>query len=136
MNKTAPSLSPEFNKLLTKYVEDFIVRVTSGNTSQVVGATYLLLHGDGDKAVPGLFRILHPQDGPVVHSKTSLQAMGYPSSPTQETYLVFEVAPADDYAGVAWDYAALPNKPAAAALGHPFAVTLQDLLLVSMRTPS
>jgi len=35
MNKTAPSLSPEFNKLLAKYVADFIVRVTSGNTSKV-----------------------------------------------------------------------------------------------------
>jgi len=105
-------------------------------TFVVVGATYLLLHGDGDKAVPGLFRILHPQDGPVVHSKASLQAMGYPSTPTQEAYLVFEVASADDYSGVAWDYAALPNKPADAALGHPFAVTLQDLLLVSMRQPS
>jgi len=35
MNKTAPSLSPEFNKLLAKYVADFIVRVTSGSTSQV-----------------------------------------------------------------------------------------------------
>ncbi|MBK7049858.1 MAG: hypothetical protein IPH54_03230 [Rhodoferax sp.] len=34
MSKTASSLSPEFKKLLNKYVEDFIVRVTSGSTSQ------------------------------------------------------------------------------------------------------
>jgi 5-methylcytosine-specific restriction protein B len=35
MSNTANSLSPEFKKLLTKYVDDFIVRVTSGSTSQV-----------------------------------------------------------------------------------------------------
>lgn len=35
MSKTTNSLSPEFKKLLTKYVEDFITRVTSGSTSQV-----------------------------------------------------------------------------------------------------
>lgn len=35
MSKTASSLTPAFNKLLSKYVEDFITRVTSGSTSQV-----------------------------------------------------------------------------------------------------
>jgi 5-methylcytosine-specific restriction protein B len=35
MSKTASSLTPTFKKLLSKYVEDFIVRVTSGSTSQV-----------------------------------------------------------------------------------------------------
>jgi len=35
MSKTASSLTPQFNKLLSKYVEDFITRVTSGSTSQV-----------------------------------------------------------------------------------------------------
>jgi hypothetical protein len=35
--------------------------------------------------------------------------------------------------GTDWDYAALANKPAAAAIGHPFSISLQDLLLVSKR---
>ena len=35
MNTAVSSLNPEFKKLLSKYVEDFIVRVTSGSTSQV-----------------------------------------------------------------------------------------------------
>jgi hypothetical protein len=56
-------------------------------SAQVVGATYLLLHGDDDKAVPGLFRIINPEAGPVVHSSASLQAMNYPTTPTQEAYL-------------------------------------------------
>ncbi len=35
MNQTALPLSPAFKQMLHKYVEDFIVRVTSSSTSQV-----------------------------------------------------------------------------------------------------
>ena len=102
-------------------------------SAQVVGATYLLLHGDNDKAVPGLFRIVNPTDGPRVHSRAELEAMQYPTKPTQEAYLVYDVEPAGEFDGTDWDYAALANKPAAAAIGHPFSISLQDLLLVSKR---
>lgn len=87
-------------------------------SAQVVGATYLLLHGDNDKAVPGLFRILNPSEGPRVHSKAELEAMQYPTKPTQEAYLVYDVEPAVEFDGTDWDYPALANKPAAAAIGH------------------
>ena len=102
-------------------------------SAQVVGATYLLLHGDDDKAVPGLFRIVNPTDGPRVHSKAELVAMKYPTKPTQEAYLVYDVESAVEFDDTDWDYSALANKPAAAAIGHPFAISLQDLLLVSSR---
>lgn len=102
-------------------------------SAQVVGATYLLLHGDNDKAVPGLFRILNPSDGPRVHSKAELEAMQYPTKPTQEAYLMYDVEPAVEFDGTDWDYPALANKPAAAAIGHPFSISLQELLLVSKR---
>jgi predicted component of viral defense system (DUF524 family) len=104
-------------------------------SSQVVGAAYLLLHGANDEAEPGLLRICDPKGGPVVYTSAGLKALGYPTAPTQDAYLVYDVEPADDFANVNWDYANLPNKPAAAALGHPFAVSLQDLLLVSKRPP-
>ena len=102
-------------------------------SAQVVGATYLLLHGGKDEAVPGLFRIANPADGPRVYSKGELKAMAYPTEPTQDAYLVYDVEPAEEFAGTAWGYAELPGKPTNAALGHPFAVSLQDLLLVSKR---
>ena len=102
-------------------------------SAQVVGASYLLLHGDDGKAVPGLFRIINPEAGPVVHSSASLQAMDYPTTPTQAAYLVYDVEPADEFASTAWDYEALTGKPANAALGYPFAISLQALLLVSKR---
>lgn len=102
-------------------------------SAQVVGATYLLLHGEHDNAVPGLFRIVNPNEGPRVYSKSELEVMHYPTKPTQDAYLVYDVEPADEFGGTRWDYAALTEKPAMAALGHPFAISLQDLLLVSKR---
>ncbi len=102
-------------------------------SAQVVGATYLLLHGDDEKAVSGLLKIVNPTEGPRVYSKGDLVALSYPTKPTQEAYLVYEVEAADEFADMDWDYAAIASKPTAAALGHPFAISLQDLLLVSKR---
>ncbi len=102
-------------------------------SAHVVGATYLLLHGDKDEAVPGLFRIINPTDGPRVCAKSELMAMNYPSTPTQDAYLVYDVEPAAEFADTVLDYAALAGKPTNAALGHPFAISLHDLLLVSKR---
>lgn len=68
-----------------------------------------------------------------VHSRTELEAMQYPTKPTQAAYLVYDVEPAVEFAGTHWDYAALANKAAAAAVGHPFSISMQDLLLVSKR---
>ena len=102
-------------------------------SAQVVGATYLLLHGGKAEAVPGLFKISNPADGPRVYSRGELKTMAYPTEPTQDAYLVYDVEPADEFAGTDWGYAELPGKPPNAALGHPFAVSLQDLLLVSKR---
>lgn len=102
-------------------------------SAQVVGAAYLLLHGENDEAKPGLLRICDPKGGPVVYTGEGLKALGYPTQPTQNAYLVYDVEAADDFAGVNWDYANLPHKPAAAAMGHPFAVSLHNLLLVSKR---
>ena len=99
-------------------------------SAQVAGATFLLLHGLED-AVPGLFRIKNPELGPVVHSAVELTAMGYPSTPTQLSYLVYDVEPATEFAATAWDLSALAGKPANAAQGHPFAVSLLDLMVVS-----
>ena len=102
-------------------------------SAQVVGATYLLLHGDKQEAVPGLWRIINPADGPQVHSAADLTAMDYPSRTTQATYLVYDVEPATDFEGMAWDYKNLPGKPDAAALGHPFAASLHDVLAIGRR---
>lgn len=100
-------------------------------SAQVVGATYLLLHGVGGMAVPGLFQINQPEAGPCVQSAQALVEMGYPTVPSQSAYLVFDVERAVEFESVQWDYAALPNRPAAAEQGHPFAVSLLELMRVA-----
>ncbi len=95
---------------------------------QIAGATYLLLHGANGQAEPGLFRIKEPERGPEVLTAAELNAMGYPTAPTQASYLVYDVERATEFENYQWNYAALSNKPAAAALGHPFATNLQELL--------
>lgn len=105
-------------------------------SADVVGATYLLLHGDNDVAVPGLFRIKAPASGPTVCTASELRKLGYPTVPTQTAYLVYDVAVATEFDDCDWDYASLRAKPAEAALGHPFATNLGELLTISRaRTP-
>jgi hypothetical protein len=41
---------------------------------------------------------------------------------------VYDVECATEFKNYQWNYAALPNKPAAAALRHPFSTNLQELL--------
>jgi predicted component of viral defense system (DUF524 family) len=97
---------------------------------QVVGATYLLLHGADNKAIPGLFRIKNSDIGPQVHTSDELKAMDYPSTPTQNTYLIYEVERVEHFDRFDWDYGALSNKPDTADAGHPFATNLHALLQV------
>jgi len=100
-------------------------------SASVIGATYLLLHGDHDVAVPGLFRIKAPASGPTVCTSLALQNMGYPTAPTQTAYLVYDVEAAVEFDDCDWDFASLGNKPAEAAHGHPFATDLCELLRIS-----
>ncbi|WP_138514918.1 hypothetical protein [Rhodoferax bucti] len=102
-------------------------------SAQVVGATYLLLHGSNGQAVPGLFRIQNPESGPRVHTAEDLSAMGYPTTPTQASYLVYDVVRAEEFESMGWDMSALASKPDKAEQGHPFAISLLDLMLVSKK---
>ena len=98
-------------------------------SAQVVGACYLLLHGDDGEAVPGLFSIKDPEAGPQVCSADDLKTLAYPTEPTQPSYLVYDIEPATDFADYTCNYAALQGKPANSALGYPFATTLLDVLI-------
>ena len=98
-------------------------------SAQVVGACYLLLHGDDGEAVPGLFRIKDPSTGPHVCSSDDLKKLGYPTEPTQLSYLVYDIEPAADFADYICNYAMLQGKPPSAALGYPFVTSLLDISL-------
>ena len=97
---------------------------------EITAAQYLLLHGEGANAVPGLLRVT--SKGPRVLSKDALKRRGYPGEPSGDFYLVFDVEPATEFDGFSWDYAKLPGKPEGRKSGWPFTVTL-DAVLASAR---
>ncbi len=71
----------------------------------VVGALYLLLHGDGEYQGGGrLYSII--SEGPRVFSKETLAEKGYPGACSQKYYLVYDVEPldgVDPLAAYDWD---------------------------------
>ena len=98
-------------------------------SAQVVGACYLLLHGDDGEAVPSLFSIKDSTAGPQVYSADDLENLGYPTEPTRPFYLVYDIEPAADFAEHTCNYAALQGKPVNATQGYPFAINLLDILI-------
>jgi hypothetical protein len=93
---------------------------------EITAAKYLLLHGEGAKAQPGLLRIT--SNGPRILSKDALIRMGYPGEPGGDFYLVFDVESAPEFDGFSCDYAKLPGRPEGRKSAWPFAVTLDAVL--------
>lgn len=93
---------------------------------EIAGAQYLLLHGDGAKAVPGLFRI--SSEGPRVISKDALKKKKYPGEPRQDHYLIFDIEPTDEFNDFEWDYPKLENRQENRKSAWPYSVTLAELL--------
>lgn len=94
----------------------------------VVGAAYLLLYTVSDKSALGLFKIKAPLEGPVLCSATELTEKGYPSVPSQSSYLIFEIEKDHDFANYRWNIEALPNANQYIKNGMPFTTSLEDLL--------
>jgi len=93
---------------------------------EITAAQYLLLHGEGANAEPGLLRIT--SKGPRILSKNALKHQRYPGDPGGDFYLVFDVEPATEFDGFSWDYAKLPGRPEGRKSGWLFAVTLDAVL--------
>lgn len=95
----------------------------------IADARHLLLHGQGNKAWPGLWRI--KKRGPRIFTAEELLRKGYPSSSDPGViYAVFDVEPDSFYNDWKWDYAKLPGKKAGFTSAEPFAVSLVSLLAV------
>jgi len=95
----------------------------------VADARHLLLHGRGNRAWPGLWRI--KERGPRIFTAEELMREGYPSQPDPDViYAVFDIEPDAFYAGWKWDFAKLPRKKSVFASAAPFAVRLVDVLSI------
>lgn len=98
---------------------------------EIAGAKYLLLHGAGGKALPGLFRIT--SDGPRVISKDALIKKGYPHQPKHDHYLISGVEPAAEFQDFKWDYTKLESRQEGRKSAWPYHVSLAELM--SVRRP-
>jgi predicted component of viral defense system (DUF524 family) len=113
------------------------VRTGSGAGSlrlspEVSSAKYLLLHEAGSKAC-GLYRITG--DGPRIFSKNDLLKQGYPTPPSQDFYLVFDIEAATGFESYQWNYAAIPSKPLGHQSGWPYTTTLDKILDTAVVSP-
>lgn len=93
---------------------------------EIAGASYLMLHGDGAKSIPGLFRI--SSKGPRVISKEALKKRDYPGEPRQDHYLIFDIEPAAEFNDFEWDYQKLENRQGNRKSAWPYSVSLAELL--------
>ena len=93
------------------------------------GAKYLLLHTHSETTTEKLLKII--ETGPRIFSKQTLIKKGYPTTPSQDYYLVYKVAPVTDkeFAGKKWDITKLEKYKAGRGSGLPFAVSLSELIL-------
>jgi hypothetical protein len=97
---------------------------------EIAGAKYLLLHGYGSKAIPGLFRII--SEGPRVISKDALIKRGYPHEPNHDHYMISDVEPAAEFQGFEWDYKKLASKKTGKMSAWPYYVSLAELMTVRL----
>jgi len=97
----------------------------------IADARHLLLHGHGDKAWPGLWRI--KKRGPRIFTADELLRNGYPTTPDPDViYAVFDVEADSFYTDWRWDYAKLPGKKPSFSSAEPFAVSLVEVLTVHL----
>ncbi|MCX6232460.1 MAG: DUF2357 domain-containing protein [Bacteroidetes bacterium] len=97
------------------------------------GAKYLLLHSTGETKTSRLFKIT--ESGPRVFSKQTLNDKDYPSEPTRDYYLVFNISEINDKELMhqEWDISKLDKYKPGYASALPFSVSLTELMRVKVR---
>ncbi|MCC5918152.1 MAG: DUF2357 domain-containing protein [Cryomorphaceae bacterium] len=95
---------------------------------EALSAKYLLLHTFGDNNSKILLKI--GGDGFRVTSKETLKRLGYPSSPSQENYLVVKIEHSEvpGFGNMSWDFKRLKGYKRSQNSAFPFTVSLADLM--------
>ncbi len=92
------------------------------------GAKYLLLHSENEVVTNKLLKVT--ETGPRVFSKQTLIDKGYPSTPSQEYYLVYKVEQVKEleFLNHSWDITKLKDYRHGRGSALPFSVTLTELM--------
>jgi len=98
-----------------------------------IGARYLLLHSNGETKTSKLYKL--SEKGLRIFSKKDLLNKKYPSTPSQDFYLVFEIEgqPEEEFHGMTWDITQLVNYKGYRESTFPFAASLNELMQVLWR---
>jgi predicted component of viral defense system (DUF524 family) len=92
------------------------------------GARYLLLHSEGETKTSKLYKLNHK--GPRMFSKNDLIKKSYPSTPSKDFYLVYELESIaeKEFHKMVWDITKLSAYKPFRESAIPFAVSLTDLM--------
>ena len=97
-----------------------------------VAAKYLLLHLKGETTAGTIFKLTGT--GPRVFSKQKLIQMEYPTEPSQEFYLVYdiELEVEKELQNIRWDITKLTNYSFGHGSAKPFSTSLSELMRYKM----
>lgn len=95
--------------------------------SKEISAKYLLLYTRKQEKSPQIFKL--KGNGPRIFSKADLRRAGYPSSPTQNFYLIFELEkePIKEFQNSIWDIKKIKNDVGEIRTST-FAICLSDMM--------
>jgi len=139
------SLHPEEVTVLVGYYKDaehlkWIIKSNLYNTrintvkgsinlsGSITSAKYLLLHNKDQKESDHFFKL--SADGPKIFSQKELMESGYPSTPSQSYYLIFEIV-ADlesEFCNQCWDVSRLKGYKTEKDYALPFATNLVEIM--------
>ena len=97
------------------------------------GAKYLLLHSTGETTTSKLLKIV--ETGPRIFSKQTLISKDYPTTPSQNYYLVYKVDKVydDEFLNKKWDITKLESFKSGMNSALPFAISLSELMQVLVK---
>lgn len=95
------------------------------------GAKYVLLHSKGETVTSKLFKVV--EKGPRIFSKQELIKKGYPTTPSQDFYLVYKIDPIPEieFQSRNWNISKLKNYREGRAAALPFSATLTELMMAA-----
>ncbi len=123
-----------FNQTQYNWIEEsgfYNIRIDSKNGLQKygpkeLGAKYLLLHGKNELITDKLWHIIST---PKLKNRSELLDLNYPTTPTCEYYLVYEIEPVNlnHWGGRKWDVRNIIGFQTGRASAIPFSTTLRAL---------
>lgn len=101
-------------------------------TKEVVSAKYILMYTAGEESSSELWKIVG--SGPRIFSKEIIKEQGYPSEPSQDSYIVFDIEKCDiaEFGNASWKAIDLKGYQTGDNLGVPFAVSMVELMRVKV----